>query len=78
MNKRLQREIQLLYHCEFTHKLPAAPIIRQLIEDEARPLPDILPPLPQLVRFEWPRSSGVDFVSYWRELDRNLAPNQPR
>jgi len=72
MNKRLQNEINLLYRCELSHKLPAAPIIRQLIEDEARPLPDVIPPLPQLVRFEWPRSGAVEFSGYWRELDRRI------
>lgn len=72
MNSRLQREIQLLYRCGDKFGIASLPIIRQLVEDEARPLPDTFPPLPQLVRFEWPVTASVDFVGYWREIDRRI------
>jgi len=70
LNSRLDTEIQLLYRCELAHKLPAAPIIRQLIEDEARPLPDLIPLRPEWKEFEWPRNNEVNFENYWREKDR--------
>ena len=72
MNKRLQRELQLLYRCEDKFGIASLSVLRQLVEDEARPLPDSFPPLPQRVRFEWPMTATVDFVNYWRELDRRI------
>lgn len=40
MSERLTRELSLLYAAEFHHEIPAAPIVRQLVADEQRGLPD--------------------------------------
>jgi hypothetical protein len=62
---RLAREITLLYAVEAVYKIPAAPVVRQLIADNDRPLPDLIPPAPQWVSFEWPASGFVDSKPYW-------------
>ena len=62
MTTRLNKELRLLYKAEAEHKIPAVPIIRQLIVDSERPLPDMLPPQPEWKVFEWPRSGEVRFT----------------
>lgn len=70
MSSRLATELALLYRVEALHKLPAAPITRQLVEWEQQLLPDIIPPVPRWVKFEWPASGTVDLNAYWRSVDR--------
>jgi uncharacterized protein Usg len=70
MSTRLTRELRLLYTVEAHYKLPAAPIIRQLVAWEDARLPDSLPPVPAWVRFDWPVSGGVNLEDYWRTRDR--------
>lgn len=70
MSKRLANELALLYRAEAAHKVPAAPIVRQLIIDSERPLPDVLPPCPRWTGYKWPESGSVDLISYWRAKDR--------
>lgn len=67
---RLHEELRLLYRAEADYKVPAAPIVRQLIADAERPLPDALPPPPAWTTFQWPRSGEVNLSGYWREVDR--------
>lgn len=70
MTTRLSRELSLLYACEAAYKIPAAPVARQLITDDERPLPDVIPVRPQWVRFDWPKSGEVNLMNYWRGVDR--------
>lgn len=70
MSERLTRELRLLYAAEFHHKIPSAPIVRQLVADEQRGLPDMLPRVPEWVTFSWPISGSVNFEDYWRQVDR--------
>lgn len=70
MTARLATELALLYRAEALRKIPAAPIVRQLIADDERPLPDALPPKPAWVEFEWPESGTVDWNPYWCSVDR--------
>lgn len=70
MNRRLSRELALLYAAEATHKVAAAPVARQLVADDARPLPDVIAPPPAWTAFEWPASGELDFTCYWKEVDR--------
>jgi len=67
---RLDTEIRLLYTCEGMFKLPAALVIRQLVEWEDARLPDRLPPVPEWVEFNWPASGGVNLDDYRRAKDR--------
>jgi hypothetical protein len=60
---RLDIELRLLYTCEAIFKIPAAPVIRQLVADAERPLPDVLPPRPEWKSFEWPESGEVQGAS---------------
>lgn len=71
MSEHLTRELALLYRCEAEHKAPAAPIIRQLVADATRPLPDVLPRPPAWATFEWPSSGEVNYEIYWRGIDRS-------
>ena len=68
--QRLVREIALLQQCEREFKLPAKPIVDQLVADSDRPLPDVLPLPFQWVKFQWPASRGMDYREYWRQVDR--------
>lgn len=68
--KRLVREIEVLQRCEKRTGLVAQPVIDQLVADSERPLPDRLPPIPEWVRFEWPRYGEVNLLLYWRNFDR--------
>lgn len=70
MTTRLAHELALLYAVEAAYKIPAAPVVRQLVADDERPLPDVIPPPPQWVEFEWPRFGEVNLITYWREIDR--------
>ncbi|HTG95737.1 MAG TPA: hypothetical protein VL866_24260 [Pyrinomonadaceae bacterium] len=70
MSTRLQNELRLLYAVEAAYKLPAAPIIRQLIAWEDAGLPDVLPPMPEWREFAWPASGGVNLEDYWRTVDK--------
>lgn len=70
MDQRLANELALLCKAEAAYKIPAAPIVRQLIADDERLLPDVIPAKSQWVRFEWPRSGEVNLVNYWRGVDR--------
>lgn len=56
MSERLARELALLYTVEAKYKIAAAPIVRQLVADEQRGLPDRIPPVPRWVKFNWPAS----------------------
>lgn len=58
---RLIIEIGLLQRVELAHGLPVGPIIEQLAADANRPLPDVLPAMPKLVRFWWPARGIVDY-----------------
>lgn len=69
MTDRLSHELALLYAAEAAFKIPAAPIVRQLIADDARPLPDKIPIPPAWKSFEWP-SGELNFERYWKEIDR--------
>lgn len=69
MNQRLAREISLLYKVEAQYKIPAAPVVRQLVEDAERPLPDVLPPQPVWTTFDWPLSGDVNLSHYWKNYD---------
>lgn len=71
MSTRLAEEIRLLHKAETAYQIPAALIIRRLIEDEARPLPDVLPRKPPWMDFEWPASGTVNLAEYWKAMDRN-------
>jgi hypothetical protein len=66
---RLRNEMSLLYYGERVHKLPASPVIRQLIADAERPLPDALPPQTPCVEFRWPADT-LDFIADWKRKDR--------
>jgi hypothetical protein len=57
----IRREIELLYKCEAVFKIPASPVIRQLVAEINRPLPDHLPAMPKFVNFKWPKSEIVDY-----------------
>lgn len=70
MSQRLANELALLYAVEAAYKIPAAPVVRQLITDDERPLPDIIPAAPLWVEFEWPKSGELNLASFWREVDR--------
>lgn len=70
MMTRLARELALLYAVEAAYKIPAAPVVRQLITDGERPLPDVIPLPPQWVEFTWPKSGEVNLMNYWRGVDR--------
>lgn len=70
---RLDTEIRLLYVCERVWKLPAGPVIRQLVQWEDAPLPDLLPPVPEWVTFQWPASRVVNFEDYWRAQDGGVT-----
>ena len=59
---RLREELRLLYRAEADYKVPAAPIVRQLIADAERPLPDVLPPPPAWTTFQWPGGVLVSFT----------------
>lgn len=74
---RLNRELRLLYDCEAKFKIPAAPIVRRLVAESERPLPDTLPPKPAWISFDWPASGSVDLVSYWRGVDRKQSWSGP-
>lgn len=69
MDKRLRTEINLLHRTEAVYKIPAAPIIHQLITDTERPLPDTLPRPPAWTGFDWPQSGEVNFTRYWKNYD---------
>jgi len=71
MSTRLATELRLLYAVEAHYKLPATPIIRQLVAWEDARLPDEMPPVPAWVKFAWPASGGVNLEDYWRARDRN-------
>jgi hypothetical protein len=73
MSHRLATELRLLYKCEAEHKLPAAPIVRQLIAWEQWAMPDVVPPVPQWVVFEWPRGGAVNYEMEWRGFASKLA-----
>lgn len=77
-DKRLHEEIRLLYKAEADHKIPATPVIRQLTEEAGRPLPDVLPVAPKMVKFQWPNSDEVDFRWYWQELDNQQGLRRRR
>jgi hypothetical protein len=70
MNPQLSHELTLLYAAEAAYKVAAAPIVRQLIADDARPLPDAFPTQPAWTAFEWPANGSLNFESYWKEIDR--------
>jgi len=70
MTTRLDRELRLLYTAEAHYKLPAAPIVRQLVAWEDARLPDSIPPVPEWIEFAWPASGGVNLEDYWRAMDR--------
>lgn len=70
MNSRLATELSLLYRIEAAHKIPAAPITRQLVEWERQSLPDAIPPAPRWIEFQWPASGSVDLNAYWKGVDR--------
>lgn len=70
MNQRLANELALLYKVEAVYKIPAAPVARQLVADDERPLPDAIPTPPRWVKFEWPKSGEMNLASYWRGVDR--------
>jgi hypothetical protein len=71
MTTRLENEIDLLRKIELAYmEIAAGPIIRQLLTDDARPLPDVVPPQPKWIKFDWPRSNEVNLVNYWRQVDR--------
>jgi len=70
MNSRLSRELTLLYAAEAAYKVAAAPVVRQLIADDARPLPDRIPAPPAWTTFTWPANGSLSFESYWKEIDR--------
>lgn len=69
VDKRLRREIQLLYAVEAKYKIAAAPVINQLLADTERPLPDTLPHPPAWAGFTWPMSGEVNFTQYWKNHD---------
>lgn len=66
---RLHEELRLLYRAEADYKVPAAPIVRQLIAESERRLPDALPPAPAWTTFQWPRSGVVSFTRERLEVD---------
>jgi len=68
--RTVNRELLLLAEVSDRYKIPTAPVAQCLIGWIEQPLPDIFPPLPQMVEFEWPRSGVVNFEGYWREMDR--------
>jgi hypothetical protein len=70
--RAVNRELLLLAEVSDRYKIPTAAIAQRLVAWAEQPLPDTFPPLPQRVRFQWPRSGGVDFVGYWREVDRRI------
>jgi hypothetical protein len=70
MSRQLTRELALLYRCEAEHKVPAAPVVRQLVADAARPLPDVLPRPLVWVAFGWPSSGEVNYETHRRGVDR--------
>lgn len=70
MTTRLSRELALLYTVEAAYKIPAAPIVRQLVAWEEQGLPDVIPARPEWVEFKWPASGGVNYEQWWREVDR--------
>lgn len=70
MSDRLTKELSLLYAAEARFRVPAAPIARQLVADEQRGLPDVLPRVPEWVTFSWPISGSVNLEDYWRQVDR--------
>jgi hypothetical protein len=61
IDDRLNIELRLLYICEAQRKIPAAPVVRQLIADADRPLPDVLPPRPEWTMFQWPKSGDSGY-----------------
>ena len=61
MKANLGAEIAALYRCEAQFKLSAAPVIRQLVTENERPLPRPLPRKPRFVEFQWPKSGYVTF-----------------
>lgn len=63
-------ELELLHRCEAQFKIPAMSVIRQLLVWAAQSLPDVLPPKPAWVKFEWPASGSIDLSSHWRSADR--------
>ena len=67
----LTDEIRLLYKVEAWFKIPAAPVVRRLIMEADRPLPDLLPPKPPFVTFQWPESGAVDYRSEWDRADKS-------
>jgi len=69
--RAMNNEIQLLYRCEAIFKVPAAPIIRQLVAETERPLPDRFPPVPERRSFQWPELGLVDFQAYWHSREWN-------
>lgn len=76
-NQRLVNEIKLLQRCEKSSGLRAKGIIDQLIVEVDRPLPDVIPPVPRWVRFEWPAIGGVNFEQWWRDRDRHARMMGP-
>lgn len=70
MTTRLASELALLYRVEAVYKIPAAPVVRQLVEWEEQSLPDVLPRCPRWVEFEWPESGSVNLEAWWRAKDR--------
>lgn len=69
MNTRLDRELALLYRAEAWFGVPAAPIVHQLVAAANYPLPDLLPPPPPWLSFQWPVGNSVNLQAYWREVD---------
>lgn len=61
MNKRLQKEIEVLLRGEKRKSLYTGRLIELLEEYESRPLPDMLPPMPAWQEFQWPASGFVDY-----------------
>jgi hypothetical protein len=67
---RITEECGLLYKVEAEYKIPAAPIIRQLVHYASSPLPDVFPPAPPRTKFTWPASGEVNLSHYWKNYDR--------
>lgn len=70
---RLATEIALLLRAEHEHGSYAGPVIVQLLAEDERGLPDVLPPRPAWAAFEWPQADYLDFESYWRAQDPTYA-----
>lgn len=75
----LDNEISLLYDAEAKSKVPAGPIIRQLVAWAEQPLPDVLPQRPPMREFVWPTNGEVgltprvknDVWNPWKNLNQH-------